>query len=115
MIWLLQGFAVVLRREALTEETALEAFSKVLREGSYGEAARKVSRRMQMRKRSPVQEAGGTHTLAQLHFTYGRHFIDHVDTWRTRSNKPGTLHSRVCSLHQQGQHSHICTSMLLSA
>ena len=67
MIWLLQGFAVVLRREGLTEKAAIEAFSRVLREGSYAEAARKVSRRMQTRKRSPVQEAGGTHTLAELH------------------------------------------------
>ena len=38
----------------------LEALSKVLTGSQYREAARKVSRRMQARKHSPLQEAGGT-------------------------------------------------------
>ncbi len=49
----------MLQRDALTEETAFEAFSTILGNSVYQEAARKVSRRMRARKRTPLQEAGG--------------------------------------------------------
>ena len=53
------GFWCFAAERALTEDAAFEALSKVLGGSQYREAARKVSCRMQARKRSPLQEAGG--------------------------------------------------------
>ena len=43
----------------MTDSDVHEAFSAVIQERQYAEAAGKVSRIMRARKRSPLQEAGG--------------------------------------------------------
>ncbi len=58
-----QGFGVILERMTMSEEAALTAFDKVLKESQYIESARRVSRQLHLpRARTPLQEAGGSHS-----------------------------------------------------
>ena len=45
----------------MTDRDVHEAFSAVIQDRRFGEAAGRVSRIMRARKRSPLQEAGGEH------------------------------------------------------
>ncbi|CAL5223535.1 g6067 [Coccomyxa viridis] len=55
----IKGFGVILERMTMSEEAALTAFDKVLKESQYIESARRVSRQLHLpRARTPLQEAG---------------------------------------------------------
>ncbi len=45
--------------EDITVPTIVEAIQKVLQDPSYTAAARRVSKKLRARKRTPVQEAAG--------------------------------------------------------
>lgn len=55
--------AVMLSREGVSSESVYDAFTKVLEDGSYRAAAARMSKRIRSRKRTPLQETAGEHSI----------------------------------------------------
>ena len=62
-----QGIGVTLDRKSMTDRDVHEAFSRIIQDGRFAEAAGRVSRIMRARKRSPLQEAGGERSRPRKH------------------------------------------------